>query len=108
MKTKTNLKAGYQTGGHGALTANHNETLANGLRVKTAVKAGPMYMKVAGLRVKTAVKAGSLTANHNETLAAGLRVKTALKASGTHSGGSGSGAGLRVKSALKAGPVTVE
>jgi len=36
MKTKTNLKAG----GFPALTANHNETLAAGLPVKTAVKAG--------------------------------------------------------------------
>lgn len=33
MKTKTNLKPG-------ALTANHNETLAAGLPAKTAVKAG--------------------------------------------------------------------
>jgi hypothetical protein len=45
MKTKTNLKArvsgySYQSGGHGALTANHNETLAAGLSVQTAVKAG--------------------------------------------------------------------
>jgi hypothetical protein len=40
MKTKTSLKAGYQTGGHGALTANHNETLATGLRVKSRIQAG--------------------------------------------------------------------
>jgi hypothetical protein len=37
MKTKTSLKAG-------ALYANHNETLASRLQVKTAVKAGPIYM----------------------------------------------------------------
>jgi hypothetical protein len=69
MKTKTNLKAGvssYQTSGHGALVANHNETIATGLRVKSAVKAGPGY--------------GALLSNHNETLATGLRVRTSVKA----------------------------
>jgi hypothetical protein len=67
MKTKTNLKAGvssYQSGSHGALVANHNETIAAGLRVKSAVKAGPIY--------------GST--NHNETLATGLGVRTSVKA----------------------------
>jgi hypothetical protein len=40
MKTKTNLKAGpiYMHGG--VSIDNHNETLAAGLRVKSAVKAG--------------------------------------------------------------------
>jgi hypothetical protein len=47
MKVKTNIKAG-------ALTANHNETLAR---------------EAQGLKVRTGVKAGALTANHNETLA---------------------------------------
>jgi hypothetical protein len=45
MKTKTNLKAG-------ALTVNHNQTLAAGLRVKTAVKAGALdaYRQAGGHR----------------------------------------------------------
>jgi hypothetical protein len=44
MKTKTSLKSGYQTGGS-ALTFNHNETLAAGLRVKTKIKAGPTMVE---------------------------------------------------------------
>jgi hypothetical protein len=39
MKTKTTLKTGYQTGGSGHMTINHNETLAGGLRVKNALRA---------------------------------------------------------------------
>jgi hypothetical protein len=35
MKTKTKLKAGDWP-----ITGNHNQTLASGLRVKTALKAG--------------------------------------------------------------------
>jgi len=61
MKTKTNLKTGYQCGGHGALTDNHNETLAGGLRVKTAVQAGSIQWSGsggAGLRVRSALKGG--------------------------------------------------
>jgi hypothetical protein len=41
---------------------NHNTTLANGLRVRTAVNAG------------------RITANHNETLVSGGRIRTTLKA----------------------------
>lgn len=47
MKIKTNLKAG-------ALSPNHNQTLAS----QTAKS----------LRVKTQVKAGALSPNHNQTL----------------------------------------
>jgi len=57
MKTKTNLKTG-------GLSTNHNETVASGLRVKTAVKAGDW----------------PLSTNHNETLPSGLRVKMAVTA----------------------------
>ena len=38
MKTRTNVKAG-------GLTANHNQTVASGLHVKTAVKAGGIIME---------------------------------------------------------------
>ena len=41
---------------------NHHTTLANGLRVHTAVNAG------------------RITANHNETLASGGRIRTTLRA----------------------------
>lgn len=44
----------------------YTETVANGLRMKTAVKAG--------------FPPGPSVTNHNETLTAGLRVKTAVKA----------------------------
>ena len=64
MKTKTNLKAGE-------LTANHNETLVAGLRVKTSVKAGTWNE---GGKNQVAVT------NHNETLARGLPVQIAVEA----------------------------
>src|ERR1041385_4069506 len=55
MKTKTNVNAGGWF--------NHNETLAGGLRVKTAVKAGDPPVPLA------------LTVNHNETLCVGWLVR---------------------------------
>src|ERR1700722_15569584 len=69
-------------------TQNHNETVvkdaakANGLKVKTSIKAGALtqnhnetVVKDAGLTVKTSIKAGALTTNHNETVVqdAGLK-----------------------------------
>jgi hypothetical protein len=54
MKIKSNVKAG-------GLSAQHNQTVSRGLKVKTNVKAG-----------------GSM--NHNQTIARGLKVKTNVKA----------------------------
>jgi len=44
MKIKTNVKAGATTGGCGSegCGANHNQTMAQGLKVKTGIKAGPV------------------------------------------------------------------
>ena len=39
MKTKTNVRAG-------AITLNHNQTGASGLRVRTAAKAGFHFVRV--------------------------------------------------------------
>ena len=54
MKIKTNVKAG-------GVTAQHNQTVARGLKVKTGVKAGGVQMQ------------------HNQTMARGLKVKTGVK-----------------------------
>ena len=56
-----------------------------------------------GLRSRTAIKAGSITHNHNQTLT-GLRSRTAIKAGPQ----GGHGAGLRLKTAIQAGPTAVE
>jgi hypothetical protein len=77
MKTKTNLKAGK--------VENHNATLAAGLRVKTAVKAGDPAVPMA------------LTVNHNENLA--LRVPMAL----SNHRNQNPNTGLRVQTAVRAG-----
>jgi hypothetical protein len=64
MKIKTNLKAGKNgdcpTSDCGA---NHNQTAARALKVKTTVKAGGMQLQhnqtvMRSLKVKTGVKAG--------------------------------------------------
>jgi hypothetical protein len=57
MKIKTNVKAGGTT-----VPANHNQTVARGLKVKSAIKAG------------------KITTNHNQTTASGLKVKSGVKA----------------------------
>ena len=61
MKIKSNVKAG-------ALTTNHNQMIARGLKIKTNVKAGDWPLStnhnqivVRGLKVKSGVKAGSPT-----------------------------------------------
>lgn len=70
MKTKTNLKAG-----DASLSSNHNQTVI-GLSVKTALKARSWNNHnqtiAGGLRIKSAIKAGALSSNHNGTLAAGI------------------------------------
>ena len=58
MKINTNIKAG------GIVGANHNQTIASGLKVKTNMKAG------------------SLGTQHNQKVASGLKVKTNVKAGG--------------------------
>jgi len=106
MKTKTNLKGG-------ALTFNHNETASGGVAGKTKVKSGSLSSGGA-LRVKSAIKAGPiygiLVANNNETIS-GLRVKSAVKVGPIYgvliANHNETLAGLRVKSAVKAGPTAV-
>ncbi len=93
LRVKTNLKAGapYYDG----RSAQHNQTVARGLKVRSSVKAGgegqnhsqTVARPAKGLRIKTNVKAGVLcrycSANHNQTVAhaaKGLRVKSKVKA----------------------------
>ena len=73
MRIKTNIKAGT----HGdcddlGCGLNHNQTV-KGLRVKSNIKAGGLYVNhnqvVKRIRVKSNVKAGGLFLNHNQTLA---------------------------------------
>ena len=66
MKVKANVKAGR-------IAFNHNQT-AQGLRVKSSVKAGGIRMQnhnqtVKGLRVRAGVKAGRIAYNHSQTVA---------------------------------------
>lgn len=63
MKIKTNVKAGI-------VTANHNQTLARGLKVKSNLRAGidpPQPDR---------------HNNHNQTVARGLKIKSGVKAGG--------------------------
>ena len=75
MKTKTQVKAG------GVDFANHNQRSLRspGLRVKSGLKAGGIFLNhnARSLRIKTGVKAGGIPDNHN---ARSLRVKTGVKA----------------------------
>ncbi len=57
MKIQTNVKAGDH-----ALSANHNQTMARGLKIKSSVKAG------------------ALVPNHNQTVSRGLKMKSGVKA----------------------------
>jgi len=58
-------------------------TTKNGLKVKSAIKAGGINTENhnrSGLKVKSAIKAGGInTENHNRS---GLKVKSAIKAGG--------------------------
>jgi hypothetical protein len=67
------------------MTAQHSQTVAHGLKVKTNVKAGIMENQhnqtvTHGLKVKSGVKAGGMTNQHNQTVVWGLKVKTGIKA----------------------------
>ena len=67
MKVKTNVKAGCSQDSNGGYQTsspchNHNQTMAQGLKVKSSVKAG-IY-----------------NPQHNQTVARGLKVKTSVKA----------------------------
>jgi len=64
MKIKTNVKAD-------GLSSNHNQTVANGLKVKTDVKAGFNPQPD---------PPGKTDSNHNQTMARGLKVKSSVKA----------------------------
>ena len=62
MKIKTNVKAGAGECSTSDCGANHNQTVAHGLKVKTGVNAGIWNTQ------------------HNQTVARGLKVKTGVKA----------------------------
>ena len=80
MRVKTNVKAG----GIKVPQHNHNKTVANGLKVKTTVKAGfpPGPSLTGNQNPPPSVSPGGLTMNHNQTAVRGLKVKSNVKAGG--------------------------
>src|SRR5215467_335446 len=103
MKIKTNVKAG-------GVTPNHNQTVAQGLKVQSNVKAGRF----------------DIEPQHNQTMARGLKPETDVKTEGANGdlpvdsvdNGDGGGAGLqhnqtmtrglKVKSGVKAGEMPMQ
>ena len=118
MKIKTNVKAG-------GIMPNHNQSVAQGLKVQSNVKAGrfdiePQHNQTMarGLKPKTDVRAeganGDLPLYSVSTLTAarGLKVKTGVKAGDwTNQHNQTMAKGLKVKTDIKAGgppPIIIE
>ena len=76
MKIKSNVKVSAGECTTSDCGANHNQTMARGLKIKTNVKAGGMQNQhnqtiAHGLKVKSRIKAGLMQMQHNQTMAAG-------------------------------------